>query len=47
MPKPTGEIASARFWIRDMGKKKAPERVILRSQFLDDQGVGQGGSFAK
>ena len=26
-----------------MGKTKAPERVILRAQFFDDQGVGQEG----
>ena len=30
-----------------MGKTKAPERVILRAQFFDDQGVGQGGQLCQ
>jgi hypothetical protein len=35
--------ASVRIRIRDVGKSKAPARGVLRAQFFDDQGVGQGG----
>ncbi len=30
-----------------MGKTKAPARVILRAQFFDDEGVGQGGQLCQ
>jgi hypothetical protein len=30
-----------------LGKTKAPERVILRAQFFDDQGVSQGGQLCQ
>ncbi|MFN3973346.1 MAG: hypothetical protein ACK4L4_18665 [Gemmobacter sp.] len=42
-PKRTGEMASACFRIRDVGKSKAPARGYLRALFFDDQGVRQGG----
>jgi hypothetical protein len=43
MPKRTGEVASACFRIRDVGKTKAPARAYLRALFFDDQEVRQGG----
>ena len=39
--------ANGRNGIRDVGKTKAPERVILRAQFFDDQGIGQGGQLCQ
>ncbi|SNS83963.1 hypothetical protein SAMN04488078_103619 [Antarctobacter heliothermus] len=39
----TGSMASDKIGVRDVGKKKAPERGFLRALFFDDQGMSQGG----
>jgi len=46
-PKRTGEMASACFRIRDVGKTKAPARGYLRALFFDDQGIRQGGQMCQ
>jgi len=38
---------SDRIRIRDVGKRKAPARGVLRAQFFDDQGVRQGGQLCQ
>jgi len=40
-------LVSDRIRIRDVGKKKAPERGFLRAPFFDDQWVGQGGQLCQ
>jgi hypothetical protein len=39
--------ASGRIGIRDVGKRKAPARGVLRAQIFDDQGMSQGGQLCQ